>query len=70
MPLKCLCCFLFVGIQRLQQMLRDKIDEPIASSHEENEHIELDDETSANYINTSVDDVSEGYSHLKKISVF
>ncbi|XP_053116848.1 1-aminocyclopropane-1-carboxylate synthase-like protein 1 isoform X2 [Hemicordylus capensis] len=67
-------------IQRLQQMLCKQMDEliPISSSAVENESTESDedestesdDEPSANYINTSVDDASDGYSHLKKIAVF
>nr|XP_016849818.1 PREDICTED: 1-aminocyclopropane-1-carboxylate synthase-like protein 1 isoform X2 [Anolis carolinensis] len=63
---------IYLCIQRLQQMLLDKTDEtvPISSSPKENECTELDDSISDSYINTSVDDASEGYSHLKKIAVF
>ncbi|XP_058039369.1 1-aminocyclopropane-1-carboxylate synthase-like protein 1 [Ahaetulla prasina] len=59
-------------IQRLQQLLCDKTDKPITlcSSPEGNKCTESDDNVSANVINTSVDDMSEGYAQLKKIAVF
>lgn len=52
-------------------MLHDKIDEsiPSCSSPVKNEYCESDDEPS-DYMSTSVDDASEGCSHLKKIAVF
>ncbi|XP_015264128.1 PREDICTED: 1-aminocyclopropane-1-carboxylate synthase-like protein 1 [Gekko japonicus] len=85
-PGKAFCCYepgwfrlvfsdsvdkIYLCIQRLQQMLHDKIDEsiPICSSLVKNEYCKSDDETS-NYMSTSVDDVPEGCSHLKKIAVF
>ncbi|XP_060104472.1 1-aminocyclopropane-1-carboxylate synthase-like protein 1 [Heteronotia binoei] len=86
-PGKAFCCYepgwfrfvfsdsvekIYLCIQRLQQMLHDKIDEsiPICSSPPvKNEYCELDNEPS-NYMSTSMDDVSEGCSHLKKIAVF
>ncbi|XP_066484273.1 1-aminocyclopropane-1-carboxylate synthase-like protein 1 [Tiliqua scincoides] len=62
----CLC------IKRLQQMLHNKMDNsiPDCSSPTEFEVAETVDEPSANYVNTAVDEVSEGYSNLKKIAVF
>ncbi|XP_020640776.2 1-aminocyclopropane-1-carboxylate synthase-like protein 1 isoform X1 [Pogona vitticeps] len=63
---------IYLCIQRLRQMLHDEMNETIPSSlsAQEDECPELDDVISANYMNTSVDDVSDGYSHLKKIVVF
>lgn len=62
----CLC------IKRLQQTLHNKMDDsiPLSSSSAELEADETVNETSMNCVNTSVDDVSEGYSNLKKIAVF
>lgn len=70
--LKLIIFFVFIGIQRLQQLLCDKMDEPVTlcSSPEGNKCTESDDNVSANVINTPVDDMSEGYSQLKKIAVF
>ncbi|KAL7976556.1 hypothetical protein Chor_008505 [Crotalus horridus] len=86
-PGKAFCCYepgwfrivfsdsvdkIILCIQRLQQLLFDKMDEPVTlcSSPERNTCIEPDDNVSANVINTPVDDMSEGYSQLKKIAVF
>uniref|UniRef100_A0A2D4ICX9 Aminotransferase class I/classII domain-containing protein n=1 Tax=Micrurus lemniscatus lemniscatus TaxID=129467 RepID=A0A2D4ICX9_MICLE len=86
-PGKAFCCYepgwfrlvfsdsvdkIILCIQRLQQLLCDKMGEPVTlcSCPERNKCTELDDNVSANVINTPVDDVSEGYSQLKKIAVF
>uniref|UniRef100_A0A8D2LP11 Aminotransferase class I/classII large domain-containing protein n=2 Tax=Varanus komodoensis TaxID=61221 RepID=A0A8D2LP11_VARKO len=60
---------IYLCIQRLQQMLHAEMSKSISnsSSPKENKHTDLDD-VSTNYV--SVDDVSEGYAHLKKIAVF
>ncbi|KAH0627460.1 hypothetical protein JD844_003187 [Phrynosoma platyrhinos] len=86
-PGKAFCCYepgwfrlvfsdsvdkIYLCIQRLQQMLHDKVDKtvPMSSPPKENECTDLDDSILDDYINTSVDDVSEGYAHMKKIVVF
>lgn len=53
-------------------MFHPKMDDPtpVSSSPAEVEAAESIDEPSANCVNTTVDDVSEGYSNLKKIAVF
>ncbi|XP_077159045.1 1-aminocyclopropane-1-carboxylate synthase-like protein 1 isoform X2 [Paroedura picta] len=86
-PGKAFCCYepgwfrlvfsdsadkIYLCIQRLQQMLCDKMDGSIpicSSSPVKKEYCESDNELS-NYMSTSVDDVSEGCSHREKIAVF
>uniref|UniRef100_A0A8D0G307 1-aminocyclopropane-1-carboxylate synthase-like protein 1 n=1 Tax=Sphenodon punctatus TaxID=8508 RepID=A0A8D0G307_SPHPU len=62
----CLC------IERLQQILHTESAEqvPNKSSPIENEYASSENKPSANHINTSGDEVSEAYSHLKKIVVY
>ncbi|XP_054847323.1 1-aminocyclopropane-1-carboxylate synthase-like protein 1 [Eublepharis macularius] len=64
---------IYLCIQRLQDfLLHDNTDKsiPICSSCVKNEYPESDDEPCTNYMTTSMDDVSEGCSHMKKIAVF
>ncbi|CAM5093761.1 unnamed protein product [Eretmochelys imbricata] len=86
-PGKAFCCYepgwfrmvfsdsvdkIYLGIQRLEQMLQTETAEPVANktSAEEDELSNSEDETSVNHTNTSLDEVSEAYSDMKKIVVY
>ncbi|XP_073190069.1 1-aminocyclopropane-1-carboxylate synthase-like protein 1 isoform X2 [Lepidochelys kempii] len=86
-PGKAFCCYepgwfrmvfsdsvdkIYLGIQRLEQMLQTETAEPVANktSAEEDELSNSEDETSVNHANTSLDEVSEAYSDMKKIVVY
>lgn len=84
-PGKAFCCYepgwfrmvfsdtvdkIYLGIQRLEQMLQTETAEPVANkTSAEDELSNSEDETSVNHANTSLDEVSEGYSDMKKIVV-